>query len=149
MKFKNTISEQKIIFIDIDWLFNFTQNIDERLKWDKQTTEIGFINDNTALEEGTGVFTKSKEGLHMETEYLSFYPPNKIAIKMINNSNLFKNFVGVWTYKSEQKKQTILQITYQFNLQFPYTLITHLVKKKIRSNIIKKLNGLKNYINES
>ena len=45
MSLKNSISVINTFDRDIDWLFDFTQDFNNRKKWDKQTLEINFIGD--------------------------------------------------------------------------------------------------------
>mgnify|MGYP001164217393 CR=1 FL=1 len=149
MKLNNTITEEIVINRDIDWLFNYTQNFNERKKWDKQTLEIDFFDDSTELKKGAKVYTKSIEGILMKTEYLTFQSPDEISIKMLNKSAIFKNFLGKWNYFSTDNGGTKLKITYQFRLRFPYSLITNKVSKRIRTNMSKKLYFLEDYLNET
>ncbi|WP_299136398.1 hypothetical protein [uncultured Tenacibaculum sp.] len=146
MKLKNTISEKITLDRNIDWLFEFTQDFTKRKKWDKQTLEIGFLDDHIELKKGAKVYTKSIEGIRMDTEYLTFDTPNEISIQMLNKSPVFKNFIGVWNYISIENDKTILKITYKFNLRFPYNIISKIVFQKTHKNILKKLEFLENYL---
>jgi len=146
---KNSISEAEIYNRDIKWLFDFTQDFINRKKWDKQTSEIDFIDEYKELKKGAIVFTKSIEGVYMETGYLTFKPPTEISVKMLNKSQIFKDFIGTWNYSSNDSKKTELKITYSFNLKFPYNIFKHKVSKKIRLNMTNKLSLLKEYLNES
>lgn len=148
MNFRNSIFEVEVFDRDIDWLFEFTQNINNRKKWDKQTLEIDFMDDSVELKKGSKVYTKSKEGIYMETEYLTFKSPNEISIKMLNKSSFFDDFIGIWDYTSIDRFKTELKITYCFNLKFPYSLFTRQVSRKIRMNMIKKLSFLREYLSE-
>ena len=127
-------------------LFDLSQDMDQRLKWDKQTKELGFIGDYTRLETGAKVYTISKNNLKMDTEYIRFNPPNGIAIKMTSASVIFTSFTGEWRYTKLTEDQSQLSIIYTFNLKFPYNLISFVVKKKLVNNAKKKLIDLKNYL---
>ncbi len=148
MSLKNSISVINTFDRDIDWLFDFTQDFNNRKKWDKQTLEINFIGDFIELKKGTRVYTKSIEGVFMETEYLTFKSPNEISIKMINTSPIFRDFIGTWNYDSTDNLKTTIKITYSFNLRFPYNLIKRKVSQKIRANMTEKLRLLKIYLSE-
>ena len=148
MNLKNSISAKETYNRDIKWLFDFTQDFNNRKKWDKQTLQIGFIYDCKELKKGAKVFTKSIEGIFMETEYLTFKSPNEISIKMLNKSEIFKDFIGTWNYSSIDGNMTDLKITYSFNLKFPYSIIKNKVSQKIRWNMTKKLGLLKEYLSE-
>lgn len=148
MNLKNSISVINTFDRDIDWLFDFTQDFNNRKKWDKQTFEINFIGDCIELKKGTRVYTKSIEGITMETEYLTFKSPNEISIKMINTSPIFRDFIGTWNYDSIDNLKTTIKITYCFNLRFPYNFIKRKVSQKIRANMTEKLRVLKIYLSE-
>jgi ribosome-associated toxin RatA of RatAB toxin-antitoxin module len=145
---KNSVSEIETYNRNIKWLFDFTQDFNNRKKWDKQTLEIDFIDKCKELKKGAKVFTKSIEGVFMESEYLTFKSPNKISIKMLNKSDVFKDFIGTWDFSSIDENKTDLKITYAFNLKFPYSIIKHKVLQKIRWNMTKKLRLLKEYLTE-
>ena len=81
-----------------------------------------FLVCTTYAQKGAKVWTKSVEGVIMETEYLAFDPPSKIAVRMLNRSSIFKEFVGSWNYIPMNTRQTTLKITYDFSLRFPYNL---------------------------
>lgn len=61
---------------------------------------------------------------------------------MLNDSTIFKSFNGTWEYRTISNNQTELTITYEFELQPFYSLISPLVNKKIRKNIKSKLSDL-------
>ncbi|MEO1418724.1 MAG: SRPBCC family protein [Bacteroidota bacterium] len=146
---KHRISTQKAFDRDIEWLFDYTQDFIERKNWDKQTLEIQFMDGHTKLQKGAKVWTKSVEGVIMETEYLAFDPPTKISVRMLNRSSIFKEFIGSWDYISMNHLQTKLKITYDFSLRFPYNLLKPFVFQRIQQNMAKKLDFLTAYLNEN
>jgi len=148
LNLKYSISAIDTFDRDINWLFNFTQDLNNRKMWDKQTLEIDFIGDIIELKKGTRVYTKSVEGIMMETEYLTFKSPNEISVKMMNEYPIFRNFIGTWKYDSTNNFKTTIKITYSFNLKFPYNLINRKVSQKIRVNMTEKLYLLKMYLTE-
>ena len=127
-------------------LFELTQDMELRLKWDKQTKRIEFIAPHKNLEKGCKVLTESVEGVIMETEYLTYIESEEISIKMLNPNSVFKSFNGKWNYISINKESTSLRVTYQFKLKSIYFFIAPLVHKKIRKNMMQKLNNLESYI---
>ena len=142
LNYLKQVSSEIKINKERDWLFDYTQDFSERIKWDKQTRKIEFIGQENKLKKGSLVYTESKEGIGMDTEYLIFKKPEKISIKMINKSNIFKSFIGKWDYIKLDNDITVLKITYQFNLRFPYNLIAKTVQRKIKNNMVSKLNYL-------
>jgi hypothetical protein len=148
MKFNHSISKEIKIKKDIDWLFDFTQDFGERIKWDKQTKEIAFMDGCKKLEKGAKVYMVSAEGIRMETEYLRFEHSKEISIRMVNRSSVFKDFVGTWNYVSIDESSTVLRITYEYTLRFPYGLVKGLVSNKVSRNISHKLTFLQSYLEE-
>lgn len=136
------IIEEKEFEMKIHELFDFTQNFEERIKWDSQTKAINFMSNESLLQKGAKVAVISNKGLKMETEYLTFERPNELSIKMTNTSPIFKNFIGRWDYQESSQSHSSIKITYRFQLKFPYTIISFIVSKKIRNNINTKLNNL-------
>jgi hypothetical protein len=148
LKVKNTISAEKIINRKSDWLFAFTQDFAKRTTWDKQTKSIGFLNGFSTLEKGANVYTESSEGVRMDTEYISFDPPNKISIHMLNRSSLFVSFTGTCDYTELAENRTSIKITYQFSLRFPFILIKKLIFRRIKANITNKLVDLETHLSK-
>lgn len=140
------INEEKEFEMEIHELFDFTQNFEERIKWDSQTKSINFMSNESLLQKGAKVAVISNKGLKMETEYLTFERPHELSIKMTNTSPILKTFIGRWDYKEPTKNHTFIKITYEFHLKFPYTIINSIVSKKIRKNINTKLNNLNEVI---
>jgi len=149
MKLKNIQFEEVTIERNIDWLFEFTQDISERRRWDKQTKSIEFIEGFNKLEKGAKVYVESSEGVPMETIYLTFDPPNEISIQMLNRSYIFKNFIGSWNYISKTKNSTSLKITYQYDLRFPFSLFRKKISQRIKNNMKQKLQLLNNHLSNT
>ena len=148
MNYSKEVSSEIEINKERHWLFEYTQDFSKRIKWDKQTRKIEFIGQESELKKGSLVYTESIEGIGMETEYLIFKKPEKISIKMINKSKVFKAFTGKWEYLKLESNITVLKITYQFNLRFPYNLIPKTIQRKIKNNMVSKLNYLSNHLKQ-
>jgi hypothetical protein len=130
---------------NIESLFDLSQDLKERTKWDYHTQKIEFMGTNNILKKGAMVSTLSKEGIYMETKYIIYKRPFIIAVKMMNKSSVFNSFMGTWNYIPINERSTVLKITYKFNLNFKYLFISKLVKNKIQKNICCKLKDLKTY----
>jgi len=148
LKLKHSISEKITLNRERVWLFEFTQDITQRQIWDKQTLEIGFLEGDAVLQKGARVYTKSREGIRMDTEYLTFETPIEISIRMMNHSSIFKDFIGTWKYHPTASNTTTLEITYEFNLRFPYRIFSSIVSKKVRKNVLQKLHFLESHLSK-
>ncbi|MCT4580770.1 MAG: hypothetical protein N4A35_05065 [Flavobacteriales bacterium] len=136
------IIEKKLINEEIQTLFEFTQDFEKRVQWDSQTQSINYINAEKQLKKGAQVTVISSNGVRMDTEYTTFTPPHQIAIKMLNQSPIFRAFNGSWIYKRISANQTELTILYEFKLQPLYRLLQPIVLKKTRKNMRNKLEDL-------
>jgi hypothetical protein len=136
------VSESDVFNLDISTLYALSTDFEKRLKWDYQTRAIGFLDGHSVLRQGAMVYTESIEGVRMDTEYIDFDPPNNLAIEMRNNSSIFTNFKGTWKFSEVSDTTTELKIIYQFELRFPFNLISLLVQKRIQKNMQNKLTFL-------
>lgn len=136
------ITEKGIVNKNIEPLFEFTQDFEKRIQWDSQTKSITFMNSESELKKGVQVTVISNKGVKMDTEYTIFTPPHKLSIIMLNESTIFKSFNGTWEYRSISDNRTELTITYEFELQPFYSIISPLVNNRIRKNIKSKLSDL-------
>jgi hypothetical protein len=87
--------EEKIVIREMpEVIFDFTQDYQNRLKWDTFLKKAELI--HGAEEAGMGVqsYCVAQNGLGMTTEYVSFNRPKVVAIKMTQGP--FFPFVAVW-----------------------------------------------------
>lgn len=100
---------------------------------------------NGAMEARAGVkaYCVAKNGLGMETEYVSFIRPKATAIKMTKGPWLFKSFLGSWTFKEINDNETEVMFLYSFALRFPFSLLDILIRNNLQSNVKQRLVDLK------
>lgn len=93
-------------------LFALTQDYSRRLMWDPFLKSAELM--NGAQEAGVGVraYCVAKNGLGMETEYVSFNPPHATAVKMTRGPWLFDRFAGAWHFNEVAPGQTRVSFTY-------------------------------------
>ena len=75
-------------------VFDYTQDYKKRLKWDTFLTEAYLLDNATQADKGVRAWCVSKNGLGMETQYVSFIRPKVTAIKMTKGPYLFREFVA-------------------------------------------------------
>jgi hypothetical protein len=93
-------------------LFALTQDYDRRLAWDpylKVATLIG-----GAAHPGVGVraWCVARNGLGMETRYLSFRPPVACAVEMTRGPRILRSFSGSWRFESIGPGRSRVDFTY-------------------------------------
>jgi len=138
----NISSTQEIVF-------DYTQDYDERLRWDTFLKEARLIGGATKADKGAKAYCVAKIGLGMETEYVSFNRPKVTAIKMIRGPFLFKSFLGSWTFNQFRPGITEVIFLYSFILRFPFNIFTYVIKRNLQANVRQRLLDLKRSIEKS
>ena len=130
-------------------IFDYTQDYDNRLNWDTFLKKAKLVNGATSADKGVKAYCVAKNGLGMETEYVSFNRPKVTAVRMTQGPFLFKTFFGSWTFKVVQQGITEVTFLYSFELRFPFILLTFFIKKKLQNNVRQRLLDLKTCIEKS
>jgi Polyketide cyclase / dehydrase and lipid transport len=80
-------------------VFDYTQDYNNRLIWDTFLKKAVLVNGATKAGVGVKAYCVARNGLGMETEYVSFKRPKATAVKMTKGPWLFTSFLGSWTFK--------------------------------------------------
>jgi ribosome-associated toxin RatA of RatAB toxin-antitoxin module len=99
---------------DREELFDLTQNYDLRLSWDPFLKEARLIGGSEAGV-GAHAWCVAKNGLGMETEYVSFKRPEVTAIKMTKGPSVFRSFAGSWRFDESGPVSTRVTFRYNFS----------------------------------
>ena len=93
-------------------LFALTHDYDRRLDWDPFLREARLI--GGAERAGTGVraWCVARNGLGMETEYVSFHPPGTCAVVMTRGPWIFRSFAGSWRFEPVGPGRTRVDFAY-------------------------------------
>ncbi|HTF80630.1 MAG TPA: SRPBCC family protein, partial [Cytophagales bacterium] len=78
IKFSETIE----IMVKPEFVFDYTQDYNNRLKWDTFLIEAYLLDNATHAGKGVKAWCVSRNGLGMETQYVSFNRPKVTAVKM-------------------------------------------------------------------
>lgn len=141
-------SESIEIVGNMESIFDYTQDYKNRLKWDTFLTEAYLLDDATQADKGVKAWCVSRNGLGMETQYVSFNRPKVTAIKMTKGPYMFKEFAASWTFKEDPMGITKVTFLYSFVLRFPFNLASFLVKRILQRNVRQRLVDLKNEFDE-
>ncbi|MBI1879968.1 MAG: SRPBCC family protein [Chloroflexi bacterium] len=95
-------------------LFDLTQDYRRRLKWDPFLKEAKLVDGASQPGVGVRAWCVAKTGLGMETEYVSFNPPERTAIKMTRGPAIIHTFAGSWIFKALEPDLT--RVTFRYHL---------------------------------
>jgi hypothetical protein len=69
-----------------------------RYRWDPFVREQHFTDGAVRPGRGVRTFTRSRHGLVMISEYVSFVPPSHVGMKMVHGPWFFETFAGGWRF---------------------------------------------------
>jgi ribosome-associated toxin RatA of RatAB toxin-antitoxin module len=127
-------------------IFDYTQDYQNRLKWDTFLKKADLMAGAVTAGKGVKAYCVAKIGMGMVTEYVSFHPPKVTAVKMTKGPYLFKSFQGSWTFKEITQELTEVIFLYSFELRFPFNLFASFVRKNLQNNVKQRLIDLKTCI---
>lgn len=126
-------------------IFNYTQDYNNRCIWDTFLKEARLIDGAKESAKGVKAWCVAKNGMGMETVYVTYNKPKVTAVKMTKGPYMFKSFAGSWQFEKE-KSQTLVTFTYTYRLRFPYVLLKPFIKSNLNKNVKQRLVDLKNCI---
>jgi ribosome-associated toxin RatA of RatAB toxin-antitoxin module len=129
-------------------VFDFTQDYTNRPVWDTFLRKAVLIEGATNAALGVKAYCVAKNGLGMETEYVSFHRPKVTAVKMTKGPFLFNSFLGSWNFKELTNGTTEVTFLYSFGLRFPFSLVAPLVRQNLQRNVRQRLRDLKNCLEQ-
>ena len=124
-------------------VFDFTQDYDNRLKWDKFLKNAVLINGALTAEKGTKSFCVAQNGVGIESMYVTYSRPRVTAVKMTKGPFMFSSFLGSWTFKEISEGVTEVIFLYSFSLRFPFSIFTLFIKNNLQKNVKQHLINLK------
>jgi hypothetical protein len=98
-----------------DEAFTLSQTQGElRYRWDPFVREQQLM--DGAAEPGKGVrtWTRSRHGLHMVSEYVSFRRPHQVGMRMVKGPWFFRSFSGGWNFAPDGDGGTTATWRYSF-----------------------------------
>jgi ribosome-associated toxin RatA of RatAB toxin-antitoxin module len=101
-------------------LFDLMQDYDRRLEWDPFLSEARLVGAERA---GPGVraWCVDRRGRGMETEYVTFDRPDRVAVRMTKGPWLFRKFAGAWIYRPRGDDHTLVVFKYHFESRVPFS----------------------------
>ena len=142
-------SESIEILATPELIFDYTQDYNKRLKWDTFLTEAYLLDNVAQADKGVKAWCVSRNGLGMETQYVSFNRPKVTAVKMTKGPYMFREFSASWTFKETTTGITKVTFLYSFSLRLPFNLVSFFIKSILQKNVRQRLVDLKNEFSES
>ncbi len=130
-------------------IFDYTQDYANRLQWDTFLKRADLVDGATAAGKGVKSYCVAKNGMGMETVYVSFNRPRATAVQMTRGPYPFKTFQGSWTFRALPGGGTEVVFLYSFTLRFPFNLAGFLVRRMLQRNVRQRLVDLKTCIERS
>src|SRR3954470_750898 len=93
-------------------LFDLTQDYSRRLDWDPFLKEARLVGGAEHAGLGVRAWCVARNGLGMETRYVSFNPPGACAVEMTRGPWLFRSFSGSWRFDRLGPNRTRVTFTY-------------------------------------
>jgi len=86
-----------------------------RYRWDPFVRRQHFVDGATAPGKGVRTYTRSRHGLAMVSEYVSFAPPTHVGMTMVRGPWFFERFAGGWRFvPAAEPGHTIATWRYNF-----------------------------------
>ncbi len=123
-------------------LFDLMQDYERRLEWDPFLRSAELIGATSA---GLGVraWCVDQRGRGMETEYVSFKRPRRVAVKMTRGPWIFKSFSGSWIYDKVDDQHTRVRFRYHVEARLPLPWSERLLEAIFSGEMQKRLLALK------
>ena len=99
-------------------LFDLMQDYDRRLWWDPFLSEARLV-DATQAGVGVRAWCVDQAGRGMETQYVSFDRPQRVAVRMTKGPWVFKKFAGAWIYEALEDASTRVTFKYHVESRIP------------------------------
>ena len=98
--------------------FQLSQTYGEiRYRWDPFVKEQHLLDGATAAAKGVRTSTRSRHGLSMVSEYVTYKPPGHVGMRMVEGPWFFKSFSGGWNFTALDDGRTDATWRYNFTVK--------------------------------
>jgi ribosome-associated toxin RatA of RatAB toxin-antitoxin module len=94
-------------------LFALSQDYGRRLSWDPFLREARLLGGAGQAGLGVRAWCEARNGLGMETAYVSFHPPRACAVEMTRGPRCFRAFAGSWRFEPIGPGRSRVSFTYR------------------------------------
>lgn len=110
-----TVACSAVIAAPASALFALTQDYERRLRWDPFLREARLLGGAHEAALGARAWCVARNGLGMETEYVSFQPPTVVAVKMTRGPAIIGEFAGSWRFTTAATPGAT-QVTFRYHV---------------------------------
>ena len=138
-------SDSVVIDVPCEQLFTLSQDYARRLEWDPFLKSAELMHGATEPAVGVRAWCVSHDGRGMETEYVSYNPPQAVAVKMTRGPWILKSFAGSWRFDEIAPHRTRVTFTYHFQVRPAWLswLLTPLIAKRFSRDMRRRLEAVK------
>jgi ribosome-associated toxin RatA of RatAB toxin-antitoxin module len=128
-------------------LFWWMQDYQRRLDWDPFLSEARLV-DATKAAAGARAYCVDQRGRGMETIYVTFRPPERVAVEMTVGPWIFRKFAGAWIYRSEGEARTEVIFRYHVESRLRFGALGDFILSKIFAReMTARLTALRDAVN--
>ena len=125
-------------------LFDLTQDYTHRLDWDPFLREARLIDGAESPGVGVRAWCVARNGLGMETRYVSFNPPGACAVEMTRGPWFFRSFAGSWRFEGIGPGRT--RVTFTYSLDGRPVFLSGLLRLVFARETRRRLEALKRFV---
>jgi ribosome-associated toxin RatA of RatAB toxin-antitoxin module len=122
-------------------LFDLTQDYGRRLDWDPFLGSAELLDGAERPAIGIRAWCVARNGLGMETRYVSFNPPGACAVEMTRGPWFFRSFSGSWRFDRIGPGRT--RVTFTYSLVARPALLGGLLRRLLVRETRRRLEALK------
>jgi ribosome-associated toxin RatA of RatAB toxin-antitoxin module len=134
-----------IVRADAGPLFALMQDYDRRLEWDPFLRETRLVGATRAAV-GVRAWCVDRRGRGMETEYVAFRPPRRVAVRMTRGPWFLRRVAGSWIYDRVEVGLTRVRFKYHVEARLPWPLVNRVVAAGFASEMTQRLRALRDAI---
>ena len=109
------VQSETTVELNIKKAFALSQTYGEvRYMWDPFVKEQHLLDGANTAAKGVKTITKSKHGLTMISEYITFKAPTHVGMRMIKGPKFFSSFSGGWNFSELPEGKTKVIWRYNF-----------------------------------
>ena len=111
-----------------------------RYRWDPFVRTQYFVDGATRPGKGVRTYTRSRHGLAMVSEYVSYAPPRNVGMKMVDGPWFFEVFAGGWHFSAaDEPGHTVATWRYSFRCR-PALLrpVAHAIGRRLLGRDIRR-----------
>src|SRR5262249_21495740 len=123
--------------------FGLTPDSSRPLGWDPFWKEARLLDGADAAGPDVRAWCVARNGLGMETRYVSFNPPGACAVEMTRGPWFFRSFSGSWRFERTGPHRTM--VTFTYSLVGRPGLLSGLLRHIFARETRRRLTALKRY----